>query len=179
MEGFKAINIFLLKIFGFYFFWLISDNYLSHNLLLYNKIWTYFYHVLLLVANNSSAFLLDLYGYEVVHNYRSIAIVGSYGVVIGDLCAGFGLIYSTFALFISYPAPTKSKLWFVPLSIFLVILANIARVMLLTIAAYNHPEIRYNEQHEFFNNVIYILVFVLWIVWVQFIVPFKKKSIKS
>lgn len=179
MEGFKAINIFLLKIFGFYFFWLISDSYLSHHIVIYNKIWTYFYHILLLIANNSSYFLLELFGYEVIHNYRSIAIVGSYGVIIGDLCAGFGLVYATFALFVSYPAPSKIKLWFVPLSVFLVILANIGRVMLLTIAAYKHPEIKYNEQHEFFNNTIYILVFVLWFIWVQFIVPKKQELVKS
>ncbi len=174
MEGFKSINIFLLKVFGFYLFWFISDEYLSHNFIFYNKVWTFFYHILIVSANHLSVFFLDLVGYDVVHNYRSIAVVGSFGVTIGNYCAGFGLMYGCFALFTSYPAPIKKKLWFVPLSVFLVFLFNIGRVIFLTLNAYYSPKETFNDQHDFFNNIIYILVFVLWVIWIKFIIPTKE-----
>jgi exosortase/archaeosortase family protein len=174
LEGFKTINIFLLRIFGFYFFWFLSDEYFSHNFVLYNKIWSFFYHTLIVGANNTSFFFLNLIGYEVVHNYRSIAIVGSYGVVIGNYCAGFGLMYGCFALFTSYPAKIKRKLWFIPLALLLVYLFNCGRVIFLTLKAYYSPKEIFNEQHDLFNNIIYILVFVLWVIWVKFIIPVKE-----
>jgi exosortase/archaeosortase family protein len=176
LEGSKAINIFLAKIFGFYFFWLLSENYLTHNFVFFNTVWSFFYHVLLVIVNNSSAFFLELMGYEVVHNYRSVAIVGSYGVVVGNHCVGFGLSYGCFALFTSYPALNKVKLWFVPLSIFLIVLSNVIRVVALTIATFNNPKTKYTDQHDLFNYVIYLLVFVLWIIWIQYIVPTKQKK---
>jgi len=128
------------------------------------------------VVNNSSTFFLERLGYSIVSDYRSIAIVGSFGVVIGNHCVGFGLSFACFALFTSYPAPTKLKLWFVPLSVFFIVLVNILRVVALTIFIYKDPNVNSAEQHDLFNYMIYLLVFVLWIVWIQFIVPTKQKK---
>ncbi len=174
MEGFKTINGFLIRIFALYLFWFISDEYLSHNFLFYNKVWTFFYHILILGSNNSAAFLLNLAGYDIVHNYRSIAVVGSYGVTMGNYCAGFGLIYACFSLFISYPAPIKPKLWFVPSAVFFIFLCNVGRVIYLTLLTYKTPQVNFNDQHNLFNNFIYIVFFVLWIIWIKFVVPERK-----
>lgn len=171
MGGFKTINIFLAKIFGFFFLWLISDNWLSHVSVIYNRIWTFFYHILLQILNDSSAKLLELMGYEVVENYRSVAIVGSYGVVIGNHCVGFGLMFGFFALIFSYPAPWKRKLWFIPMGWFLIMLTNIIRVAALAISTYEKGGFVNLEQHDLFNYMIYGLIFILWVIWIRFVVP--------
>lgn len=170
----KSINIFLAKVFGFFFIWLIADNWLSHVFHPFNAIWTYFYHILLVTLNNGAAFGLDILGYEVVNNYRSVAILGSYGVVIGNHCVGFGLTYGFVALIISYPGPWKKKLWFIPAGAALIMLSNIIRVITLTISTYKKGGFVDLDQHDFFNYVIYALIFILWVVWIRFVVPEKK-----
>jgi exosortase/archaeosortase family protein len=169
----KSINIFLAKIFGFFFFWLLSDNWLSHVVAAYHYFWTYFYHILLTVLNFGSTLGLELLGYDVVSNYRSVAILGSYGVVVGNHCVGFGLTYGFVALIVSYPAAWKKKLWFIPLGAVLIMLSNIVRVIVLAISTYEQGGFVELDQHDFFNYVIYALIFILWIVWVRFIVPEK------
>lgn len=175
----KSINIFLAKIFGFFFIWLIADNWLSHVVAPFHYFWTYFYHILLVTLNEGSTFGLELLGYEVVNNYRSVAILGSYGVIVGNHCVGFGLTYGFAALIISYPAPWKKKLWFIPLGAALIMLSNIIRVIVLTISTHEKGGFVELDQHDFFNYIIYGLIFILWIVWVQFIVPKKKISPES
>jgi exosortase/archaeosortase family protein len=167
----KSINIFLAKIFGFFFVWLISDNWLSHVSVFYHRIWAYFYHILLQILNNSSAKVLELLGYEVVDNYISVAIIGSYGVVIGNHCVGFGLMFGFFALIFSYPASWKLKLWFIPLGCALIMITNIIRVVTLAISTFEHNSFVNLEQHDLFNYIIYGLIFILWVIWVRFIVP--------
>lgn len=170
----KSINIFLGKIFGLFFIWLISDNLLSHIFAPFHYFWTYFYHLLLVILNEGSTFGLELLGYEVVNNYRSVAILGSYGVVIGNHCVGFGLTYAFAALIFSYPAPWKKKLWFIPLGAALIMLSNIIRVIVLAISTYKNGGFVGLDQHDFFNYVIYFLIFLLWIAWVALVVPDNK-----
>lgn len=171
MSGSKSINIFLAKIFGFYFFWLVSDNWLCHISGIYNTVWMYCYHILLQILNNSSALLLRLFDYEVVNNYRSVAIVGSYGVVIGNHCVGFGLLFAFFALIFSYPGPWKRKLYFIPIGLAAIMVTNIIRVTALCISSFNKGGFVDLNQHDMFNYIIYALIFILWVVWIRFIIP--------
>lgn len=166
----KAIYNFLWKIFGFYFFWLISDSYLSHELAFYSRLWSFFYHIFLKALQFTSIEVLQIMGYDLVHGYNSLAIVGSYGVIIGNPCVGFGLTYGFVALIISYPGPLKAKLWFIPLGAAVILAVNVARVVSIAKQTYTIGGFVQMEQHDLFNNIIYILIFLLWVVWVQLIV---------
>jgi exosortase/archaeosortase family protein len=172
----KSLNIFLAKIFGFYLFWLASENFLSQEFAFYGKFWAFFYHVFLKIVHSGSEIILQLQGYDTVSGYNSLAIVGSYGVIIGNPCVGFGLIYGFSALIISYPAPWKNKLWFIPAGATFISLVNIARVVVLMTSSYKIGGLVKMEQHDLFNNIIYIVIFLLWVVWVKFIVSPKKKT---
>ena len=172
----KSLNLFLAKIFGFYLFWLVSENFLSHELVIYNKLWSYFYHIFLQIVHGGSELVLQLQGYETISGYNSLAILGSYGVIIGNPCVGFGLTYGFCALIISYPGPWKQKLWFIPVGAAFISAINIARVVTLITSSYKIGGFVKMEQHDLFNNMIYIVIFVLWVVWVKFIVGRKKKA---
>jgi len=175
----RSINIFLAKIFLFFFAWLIADHWLSHDVVWFHYFWTYFYHILLVVLNNVSSWVLELIGYEVVSNYRSVAILGSYGVVVGNHCVGFGLSYGFSSLIISYPGPFLKKLWFVPAGVALIMAANITRLVVLAISVNNKGGFVELDQHDFFNYIVYGLIFLMWVVWVQFIVPPAKNQSKQ
>lgn len=172
----KSLNLFLAKIFGFYLFWLVSENFLSHEFAIYSKLWSFFYHIFLQIVHGGSENFLNLQGFETVSGYNSLAIVGSYGVIIGNPCVGFGLTYGFCALIISYPGPWKKKLWFIPAGAAFISAINIARVVTLINTSYNVGGFTKMEQHDLFNNFIYIVIFVLWVVWVKFIVSPKKKT---
>lgn len=173
----KSINLFLAKIFGFYLFWLVSENFLSHELPIYIELWAFCYHIFLQIVHGGSELVLNLMGYETISGYNSLAIVGSYGVIIGNPCVGFGLTYGFSALIISYPGPWKKKLWFIPAGAAFISVINIARVVSLITSSYKIGSFVEMEQHDLFNNLIYIVIFLLWVVWVKFIVDRKKKSI--
>ena len=173
----KAINFFLLKIFGFYLFWLVSEYFLSHELAIYGRLWSFFYHILLKTLQWSSIGVLQLMGHELVHGYNSLAIVGSYGVIIGNPCVGLGLSYGFAALIISYPGPLKSKLWFIPVGILLILAINTVRVVLLVKQTFTTGGFVKMEAHDLFNNLIYLVIFLLWVVWVQFIVKRNPKPV--
>lgn len=172
----KSLNLFLAKIFGFYLFWLISENFLSHELSIYIKLWAFCYHIFLQIVHGGSELVLNLMGYETISGYNSLAIVGSYGVIIGNPCVGFGLTYGFSALIISYPGPWKKKLWFIPAGAAFISAINIARVVSLITSSYKIGSFVEMEQHDLFNNMIYIVIFLLWVVWVKFIVDRKKKA---
>ena len=153
------------------FFWLISENWLSHVSVFYNHIWIYIYHILLVILLKLSDFVFSLTNYSIIHGYDTISIVGSAGVRIGNPCVGFGLLFGFFALIVSYPAPWKKKLWFIPLGSFLIIFINVIRIVSLTISQYKNGDFMKLEQHDFYNYIAYTLIFILWVVWVKFVVP--------
>ncbi len=158
-----------MKVFFFYLFWLLSEYVLSINISLYSSVWNSFYHILLQLVLFLSRIELSVLGYDYVSGYNSLAIVGTYGVIIGNNCIGFGLYYAFAALIISYPGPILKKAWFVPTGIFFIILANSFRVVALCTKAINNSGFSQMEQHDLFNNIIYILIFLLWFLWVKVI----------
>ena len=49
--------------------------------------------------------------------------------------------------------------------------ANIIRVVALAISVKNKGGFVDLNQHDFFNYIVYALIFILWVVWIRFIVP--------
>ncbi len=165
----KGLNTFTLKVFFFYFIWVISEHFLSHKISLYFDFWSFFYHCFLKIILALSRLELLILGYDYVSGYNSLAIVGTYGVIIGNNCIGFGLYYAFASLIISYPGPILKKAWFVPTGIFCMILINSFRVVALCTKAINNSGFFQMEQHDLFNNIIYILIFLLWFLWIKVI----------
>lgn len=165
----QELNTFLFKVFSFYLFWLVSENYLSHKIGFYSILWTFFYHIFLKLILFVSKVGLAILGYEFVSGYNSLAIIGSYGVIIGNQCVGFGLSYGFGALIFSYPGPWLKKLWFIPLGIFSILIINSTRVIALCTEVLKTGAFLQMEPHDLYNNLIYIIIFVLWVLWIKFI----------
>jgi exosortase/archaeosortase family protein len=164
---YKSLNVFLIKIFLLYFIWLVSDGFLVHEVSWFAKFWAYFYHLFLQIILTGSKWGLSLLGYDYVSGYNSLAIIGSYGVIIGNQCVGFGLSYGFASLIGAYPGPLQKKIWFIPLGIIFIGLINVARVLALTTSVYKSGGFVQMEEHDLFNNIIYIFIFLLWLAWVK------------
>lgn len=78
---------------------------------------------------------------------------------------------SVMILFVSFVIAFKgrfqSMLWFIPLGIVCIHLANIFRIALLAIALYHFPNAEHLLHGVLFPLLIYGIVFLLWMVWVN------------
>jgi exosortase/archaeosortase family protein len=177
-EGLKSINLFLIKVSSLCAFWLLADKILIYKSPLFYKVWIYFYYILIRALHFTSTTLLKALGYDIVGNYDLIAIVGHYGVKLGNNCAAFGLTFCFSALIISYPGPWKKKLWFIPLGALIILIINTIRIVNLVILDTKVVvDSVFIEQHDIFNNVVYVVILLLWLVWINYLVPPKTKHI--
>lgn len=115
----------------------------------------------------------DLFGVESVMEIDSDHVIVSFpnslhrGVWVGDNCNGFKL-FSVFSIFIlAYPANWKSKIWFIPIGVFLVHIANVIRIMaLVLINDYNPMYLDFNHDYTF-KIFVYSIIFGLWYFWLK------------
>lgn len=121
---------------------------------------------------NSSDAVLNLLGYNTFKtisdtDYQVIGIDGSNGVWIGSSCNAITL-FSLFTVFIAaYPGHQKSKLWFIPMGIFLIHILNIIRIVALSLIAFYNPDyLDFNHTYTF-TFIIYGFIFFLWVTWVN------------
>jgi exosortase family protein XrtF len=124
----------------------------------------------LIIANTS--FLLKLAGYTVYKsvedsNMQLIGIDGAHPVWIGSPCNALTL-FMFFALFvIAFPGSTKRKLWFIPLGVLIIHIANVLRVIgLVTINYYAPQYLAFNHTYTF-TVLVYGIIFCLWMWWVN------------
>jgi exosortase family protein XrtF len=116
--------------------------------------------------------LLSLMGYPLIDRpydeiYRTMGIDGSNGVWIGDSCNGLTL-FAIFSIFIiAYPGPWKKKLWFIPMGILIVHVMNVIRIAALALIAYHKQEwLDFNHTYTF-TFIVYFVIFLLWMWWVN------------
>ena len=98
------------------------------------------------------------------------------GIWVGDNCNGFKL-FSIFSIFIiAYPVNWRSKLWFIPLGLGIVHLANIIRIMSLILINDSHPEyLDFNHDYTF-TIFVYSIIFGLWYWWLNKYSPTNEKE---
>lgn len=89
------------------------------------------------------------------------------GVWVGDECNGFKL-FSIFSIFvIAFPGNWKTKLWFIPLGLVFIHIANIIRVSALLIIYEKYPaSLDFNHLYTF-TIFVYSIIFILWWWWAK------------
>jgi exosortase/archaeosortase family protein len=76
-------------------------------------------------------------------------------------------IFSLIMLF--YWGPFLKKLWYIPLGCLILTIYNVIRISMITILTRYHPE-QFDSLHNGISRYIYyIIVFVLWVIWAEFI----------
>ena len=95
-----------------------------------------------------------------------IGIADSIGLLqIGAPCDGL-VLFALFAVFVlAFPGPSRRKLWFIPLGVLLIHIANLIRVVSLVIIQFNRPEsLKFNHDYTW-TVLIYGFIFWLWYLW--------------
>jgi exosortase family protein XrtF len=157
----NPITRFLLTILSFYLIW-----YLVYDLWLHPAEKLDLFVIDITVA--ASKWLLELFGYLVfTGSDRLIGVDGTSGLWIGDNCNGIALFAQFAGFIIAYPGNWIKKLFFIPLGIIIIELLNILRVVGLAILdTYSRTWTEFNHTYTF-SIVIYGVIFLLWMLWVN------------
>jgi exosortase/archaeosortase family protein len=107
-----------------------------------------------LIMKASSEFL-NLIGFVSFHEGRNAWIEGSEGVIMGNYCIGFQLIYYFLMLIVVSPFSIKLKLISLPLSILITFVINILRVSGLCLVVKFTPEYIFLAHDHLFNIVVF------------------------
>lgn len=152
--------------FGFvgYLFWYALYQYLLKEQTLLDE---YLIHSMVV----SSEWVLRQLGYALYEMNASglrwqIGIADSVGLLqIGAPCDGL-VLFALFTIFVlAFPGNGRRKLWFIPLGIVLIHLANLLRVVSLVIIQFNSPEsLKFNHDYTW-TVLVYGFIFWLWYLW--------------
>jgi len=132
-------------------------------------------------VTEQSARVLNIVGQEAVaHDYpnkpttylqlRENAIVSVY-----EGCNGINVVIVFLAFLFAFGPYIKAMVWFAPLGLLVIHLANLARIVLLFLVSLYEPDFLYFTHKYLFTAFIYLFVFLLWILWVMKIARPKSK----
>jgi exosortase family protein XrtF len=160
----KTTRFFILA-FALYFVW-----YLTHELVI--KPYTAIDEKLIsLIVSNSADFLKAL-GFNTYQSYEDkdmqlVGVDGAHPVWIGAPCNALTL-FMFFTLFImAFPGSIKKKLWFIPMGIIIIHIANVLRVSALALISFYAPTyLEFNHTYTF-TIIVYGIIFLLWMWWVK------------
>lgn len=172
MKSFYKENRFLIQFIGFalalFTGWKLLDN--------YTFLTSYGTQYVIENLVKSSKFLLELFGFDITIGvsvpylpyYDLIRIGDSGGVQVGDPCSGVD-IFALFAGFVmAFPGSWRAKLWYIPSGVAIIHLLNVLRVMALIFIQFKWPDyLDFNHKYTF-TAIMYGVVFLLLVLWVQY-----------
>jgi exosortase/archaeosortase family protein len=88
-------------------------------------------------------------------------------IFVNESCSGFKQMWQVFVLFLLFPGPWKYKLWYIPMGMLSMYLFNIIRIVALSFAMIYWPE-HWDFIHMWLlRPVYYLIIFILWVIWVE------------
>lgn len=167
-KKYKAIWLFLLRFFGVYGLGVWGYNtYLSYFTTEIDQITRW---VTLQVAALFSLTLPEIKPvFSVVSPIAEIHYFDSTLVLLIEGCNAVSVMILFLAFIVAFSGPLSRYLWFAPLGIIMLYIANIFRIYLIGMIVLYLPNY-VDMAHDFvFPGVIYGTTFLLWVVWVKYL----------
>ncbi len=99
--------------------------------------------------------------------YDSIWLNGTYAISVEEGCNGINIMILFIAFVVAFGGTLKNMLLFIPAGILFIHLANIGRLMLLSLINVEWNGQAFHFFHKFgFTAIIYGAILVLWYLWV-------------
>lgn len=86
---------------------------------------------------------------------------------VGNPCNGLELFVLFTGFILCFPGKLKMKAWFIPLGILLIHLVNVIRAAALVLIQKFSPQHLDFNHHYTFTIVVYAVIFLLWMLWVN------------
>lgn len=134
------------------------------------------------IVTDHAEYVTELFGYDVYtdQNFNELSMMfmvnESYVVKIVEGCTSISIMILFIAFIVAFTGKLKSTIIFGISGLFLIYLANIFRIVLLSLVIYHHPEWQSFMHDIVFPGIIYGMVFLLWVVWVKKFATLGKKN---
>ncbi|WP_142785323.1 exosortase family protein XrtF [Changchengzhania lutea] len=138
----------------------------------------YFTH---LVAIQTES-LLNSFGYHAVliphpdEPSMKLILNGTYLARIIEGCNGVSIIILFLSFIVAFSGAFKTTLFYILSGSVLIYAVNLLRIVILTIGLYHYPEHANLLHNVIFPGIIYGMVFLLWIFWVNRFSKLNKKN---
>jgi exosortase family protein XrtF len=105
---------------------------------------------------------------EEEQTFDSIWLDKVYAVSVEEGCNGVNIMILFAAFVVGFGGRIKNMLWFIPLGLLFVHLANIGRLLLLSLLNVEWDGRGFHFFHKYgFTAVLYLAILVLWYLWVM------------
>lgn len=126
-----------------------------------------------------SAGILSFFGEDIFLYGRVVGITGAAGVEIVDGCNGIAAIGLFLGFIYAYPGAWLPRIYFSIFGIVVIYLVNVARIVTLCLIQIYYPS-AFDFTHDYSTTAIfYIIIFILWMIWVNYGDSFEKPSGKK
>ncbi len=134
-----------------------------------------------IVYEQSLWFVRNVLGidFTAVDQTRTFYFTNNGYIAINKSCSGLKQILQFALLMAVYPGLWKRKLWFIPAGILIVHLTNLFRIAGLSVVIVTVPEYWDMSHDYFFRPFFYVVIFSLWVLWVEKIGRPKKPTKKA
>ena len=121
------------------------------------------------VVFNQSVWIIDHINNIPITTAENRVIQFQNGGFIGvnESCSGVKPILQFILLMLLFPGPWKHKAWFIPMGILLVHLTNLFRITGLAVVTITVPEYWDFAHDNLFRPFFYVVIFLLWVWWVE------------
>jgi exosortase/archaeosortase family protein len=100
-------------------------------------------------------------------------------IAVNRSCSGFKQILQFALLMMVYPGSLKQKFWYIPLGIVIVHITNLFRITGLSVVIIHWPAY-WDFSHDYlFRPFFYVVIFSLWVLWVERISRLKTRFEKT
>lgn len=125
-----------------------------------------------LVAKQSES-LLNTFGYNAKvlphpdEPSMKVIVNGNYLARVIEGCNGISIIILFLSFIVAFSGRFKTTFFYILSGSVLIFVVNLLRIVLLTIGLYHYPEYEDILHTVIFPGIIYGMVFLLWIFWVN------------
>jgi len=174
------VDVFLFAIIIYFFHWLWWSGGLKHFLkefAFFSEMEEFMAHQVFLPAAWVDKHIIG-YAIKTMHNTIFFPEINGY-VSVEGACAGLKQFYQWTILMVLFPGHWKKKLWYIPLGMIVIHLNNILRIVILSIVVVHWPQ-HWDFIHMWIlRPFFYVVIFLLWVLWVEKIRGGNKKNISG
>ena len=88
-------------------------------------------------------------------------------LILGESAAGLKQMCQFAVLILLFPGSWKNKIWYIPVGIIVMHLTNIFRIMSLVVIAMHWPQQIHYAHDNYLRIIYYVVIFGLWLLWVE------------
>lgn len=178
LKNHKDIIIFMLSIAGIHFLWKMGSDasFDDSDISFYGVSFTHFFDVINVTWAKMTYGFIHLFegdNIDITNNFLTFKDNDSSVCIVWG-CSGLKEMIMTLVMLLAARGNIRQKLWYIPLSIIIIISINYLRLIILTYAAHFSYEL-FDTLHKFLGRIMmYGGIIALWYIWIE-----KMQTVKS